>query len=786
MFKKKMIHTMICASFMSCASAWAKGEAELEEVIVTAQKRAENVQDVPISIHTLDAAALERNVIVSLTDMRTQAPGVTINNFPLAQESTLLVNIRGSQPFSAAVTLDQPVAIHLNGVYLARSDGLNSVTAADLERVEILKGPQGTLVGRNAASGALNIVTAKPSFDGLQFKQQLTVATRDQLTTKTALNLPITATLAARISYLHKSIDEPANGVKNSGPGPELGTSKTDAGRLDLRWKPVDSVTVDYGYDQTKMKLQDQPFVCLGATSILVNKADCSDNYRSTLTGASRQPDSDVEVEGHTLNVDWVASDTFTVRSITGYRKLTETYYKNMIYSPGNFGYIAGPVTSLPPAATVTMPMPVSSVPSIVNQDQISQEFQFVGRPSEFFNYTSGLYYFEEKGYEAPSQYVYRPSASSATLIRQKQAWARNKSWAIFGQFSWRPDVLSRKLEIVPGVRYTRDTRDVRVIDNGLVSYALGASSYTQTLATPAQAGNGHLAGSKATPSLSVLYHFDDQVMGYGKIVKGYRTGGFNMSDGNLARALVGFAPETLMSRELGFKGQFLENRLRTNLAYFVMDYKDQQMQIQDPNVIGRYVAIITNAGKSQIKGLELDVNYAVTKDLRLGLNWTRLDLEYKKVIVPGASTNVASRFYRKLPKNNYTVNVDYRLFPDLGLPGKLEAHLDYTHMDAQSGSTTDGITRGGVFAGYTPIQFAELDLTPAYSIWNGRLALNGINAVPSGQGDVSVGLWAKNLTDKKYLSYVMAGAPFGGITGTSLGLWAPRRTVGLDVIYRF
>ncbi|CAB1368004.1 TonB-dependent receptor [Denitratisoma oestradiolicum] len=785
MFKKKMIHTMICASFMTCAPAWASGGAALEEVIVTAQKRAENVQDVPISIHTLDAAALEKNVIVSLTDMRAQAPGVTINNFPLAQESTLLVNIRGSQPFSAAVTLDQPVAIHLNGVYLARSDGLNSVTAADLDRVEILKGPQGTLVGRNAASGALNIVTTKPSFDGFHFKQQVTVATRDQLTTKTAVNLPITDALAARISYLHKSIDEPANGIKNSGPGPELGTSQTDAWRLDFRWKPVDTVTVDYGYDHTKMKLQDQPFVCLGATSILANKADCSADYRSSLTGASGQPDSEVEVEGHTLNVDWVASDTLTVRSITGYRKLTETYYKNMIYSPGNYGYIAGPVTSLPPASSVTMPMPGSSVPSIVNQDQISQEFQLVGQPSQFFNYTTGIYYFEEKGYEAPTQYSYRPSANSATLIRQKQAWARNESWAVFGQFSWRPDVLSRKLEIVPGIRYTRDTRDVRVIDNGLVSYAIGASSYTQTFATAVQSGNGHLEGSKVTPGLSVLYHFDDQMMGYGKIVRGYRTGGFNMSDGNLTRALSGFSPETLTSQELGFKGQFFESRLRTNLAYFVMDYKDQQMQIADPSIVGRYSAIIANAGKSQIKGFELDVAYALTKNLRLGLNWTRLDLEYKKVVAPGTSTNVASRFYRKLPKNNYTVNVDYR-FPDLGLPGKLEAHLDYTHMDAQSGSTTDGITQGGVFAGYTPTQFAELDMTPAYSVWNGRLALNGISTAPNRQGDVSVGLWTKNLTDKKYLSYVMAGAPFGGITGTSLGLWAPRRTVGLDVIYRF
>ncbi|CAB1368313.1 TonB-dependent receptor [Denitratisoma oestradiolicum] len=786
MFQKKMIHTMICASFVTCASAWAKGEAALEEIIVTAQKRAENVQDVPISIQTLDAAALEKNVIVSLTDMRSQAPGVTINNFPLAQESTLFITMRGSQQFSAAVTLDQPVAIHLNGVYLARSDGLNSVTAADLERVEILKGPQGTLVGRNAVAGAVNIVTAKPTFDGFHFKQQVTVATRDQLVTKTAANLPITDALAARISYLHKSIDEPVNGIKNSGPGPELGTSQTDAWRLDFRWKPASMVTVDYGYDFTKMKLQDQPFVCLGATTILANKADCTSDYRSTLTGVSAQPDSEIEVEGHTVNVDWVASDTLTVRSITGYRKLTETYYKNMIYSSGNYGYIAGPVTSLPPASSVTVPMPASSVPSIVNQDQISQEFQFVGRPSDYFNYTAGLYYFEEKGYEAPSQYSYRPSANSATLIRPHQAWARNESWAAYGQFSWRPDVLSRKLEIVPGVRYTRDTRDVSVIDNGIVSYALDATSYRQSLGpTPTQSGSGHLTGSKVTPSLSVMYHFDDQMMGYGKIVKGYRTGGFNMGDGNLARALTGFSPETLTSQELGFKGQFFENRLRTNLAYFVMDYKDQQMQIADPQVVGRYTAIIANAGKSQIKGLELEVAYAVTKNLRLGLSWTRLDLEYKKVVAPGTTTNVASRFYRKLPKNNYTVNVDYR-FPDLGFPGRLEAHLDYSHMDAQSGSTTDGITQGGVFAGFTATKFGELDLTPAYSVWNGRLALNGISTAPDGQGDVSVGLWAKNLTDKKYLSYVMAGAPFGGITGTALGLWAPRRTVGFDVIYRF
>ena len=189
---------LLAASFGAASLAQAQGVA-LEEVVITAQKRKENLQDVPISVQALDAKALEKSGVVVLADVKSFVPGLTVDTYPGSSEM-LYPSIRGIVPNSIQTSVPIPMAIHVDGVALTQLAGLN-LAGADLERIEVLKGPQGVLAGRNATGGAINIVTAKPELGQFGFKQQFTVAERGQFLSKTVVNAPFTDNFAAKLSY---------------------------------------------------------------------------------------------------------------------------------------------------------------------------------------------------------------------------------------------------------------------------------------------------------------------------------------------------------------------------------------------------------------------------------------------------------------------------------------------------------------------------------------------------------------------------------------------------------
>ncbi|QDX82443.1 hypothetical protein B9N43_15090 [Denitratisoma sp. DHT3] len=325
---------------MSAAHAQS---AALEEVIVTAQKRSENLQDVPISVQALNTKALEKAGIISLSDIKAQVPGLTIDSYPGSSEM-LYPSIRGIVPNSIQTSVPIPMAIHLDGVALTQLAGLN-LAGADLERIEVLKGPQGVLAGRNATGGAINIVTARPELGRFGFKQQVTVAEHGQWLSKTVVNVPVTDDFAAKISYLHSERDN--IGIKNSAPnGPKLGEKTADSWRLDLRWRASNNVMVDYGYDRSQTDSIDVPNQCLvpfmSSTLPMIAPIDprvssmingCSLSKLTSLNVPFHMPKNRNIAEGHNLTVNWDVSPTLTFRSITGYRKVDTK--NNCLVPPG-------------------------------------------------------------------------------------------------------------------------------------------------------------------------------------------------------------------------------------------------------------------------------------------------------------------------------------------------------------------------------------------------------------------------------------------------------------------
>ncbi len=781
--------------------------AAIEEVVVTAQKRKENLQDVPISIQALGVKDLEKHNIVTLSDVGAEIPGMNLAPYPGSSEA-FFPTFRGITTNALFISAPNPVAFHVDGVPRSQLIGLNN-PSGDLERIEVLKGPQGVLSGRNATGGAVNVYTARPELGQFGFKQQFTFADRGQFLSRTVVNVPVKDDLAMKVSYLHRQKDN--DGISNTAPGGvQFGELDSNAWRLDFRWKPISSVTVDYGYENINTKSYDTPPQCLipgyeiayqskslAAYGYAVPAGDpryqafvngCSRNRLDQLYVPGQFAKNSNKTESHTLNVNWEVSPTLTLRSITGFNKLdTSNHY--------NYGAYAGAAD----ARADSGPLTLSGVgvtggtlqlgqPIVLYNKAWSQEFQFLGDWSKSLKYTSGIFFSTEEGHQSSGPNIgalvpnYNNYGVDMLYVDQKGlSSAKSDSWAAFAQVTWTPDVLDNKLDVVPGLRYTRDRRSVVGYNTGwATAYSVLPGTGTSVNATDLRPITGvapftnaaaEKTWSKITPAISFNYRWQKDLMTYIKYSSAYTSGGFDPIAGpgmGAAWFAKGFDPETIKSVELGMKGEFLDRRLRTNVALFQSKFTNEQKSTAQASKGWQTV----NVGGSTYNGLELDLTAAITEDLRLGVNYAYLHHKYDQWISPVNGANITATRDLIVPKNDYAINLDYR-FPNFGLPGKLDLNLNYTHRDATS--TPIDLTVPLTPDARTPLT------TPAFSLWNARLALSQIKTGPKDGGRVTVGLWAKNLTNKKYL--VMTNP---GWTTDMSGNWGEPRTVGLDLIYRY
>ena len=788
---------LACSGLVNVAGA--QGLA-LEEVVVTAQKTEETIQSVPISIQALDSKVLQNNAVNSFSDIKALVPSMKIVPFSTAQEN-LMINIRGINAGAVELTQDTPTAVHINGVYIARGNGLN-MSVADLERVEVLRGPQGTLYGRNATAGAINLITSKPT-DTFSFKQQVTIAEQDQILTRTSVNVPITDNLFAKLSYLY---DDKEGFVHNSAPGGiDFGDRTAQGARLDMRWEPAANLTIDYSYDWNNSRYYSTPGQCLevgSRTSIFstMDPSECSKSFKDEISYYGKLPKNAVTADGHTLAVEWDLG-AVTFRSITAQRGLNDNYY-GILFGGGpnliggsadlNFGGF-----SLPAASNHT------------KQHQFSQEFQFLGDIGDRISYSTGLYYFREKGtetkgYSAAVTSIQSPAQVILSMNGPRDLAVENESAAVFGQMTWTPPILDNNLEIVPGIRFTRDKRKASMFEKRggtyivnpltgaatLIEAGSSAPTYTGYQDTPT-AMTGRPAQyddefSQTTPSLTVQYHVNADIMTYAKYVKGYKSGGTAVRASNTAAFEQGFDPETLTSVELGLKSSWFDQRLRLNADVFQSKFKDRQVTVRnaaaaaanDPSV----PFDIVNAGRSTYNGAELELEAAVTEGLRLRANYAYLQFKYDSVRDPASGVDVSRFYHSRVPTNSYSVTADYH-FGDIGF-GQLSANLTYAYTDAQSAGYQDNYTldASGAVTSFSKADTRQF-VTPSYGTWNGRVALSDIAVGPGDKGSLTIALWGKNLADEKYYSY---NYPTVAAAAQYQTFWGEPRTLGIDFIYQY
>jgi iron complex outermembrane receptor protein len=718
------------------------GSGALEEIVVTAQKRETNLQETPISVAVLSADALNDRQAISLASLADgSVPSLRVVPFA-TRSSALNINVRG---IGASGDANQPardagVGVYVDGVFLGRAQGLGAALY-DIERIEVLKGPQGTLFGRNTMGGAISIVTRAPTGEfGLDTRFGL--ANFDGYYGAVHLNLP-------RIGDFSFKIDGLVNRRDGTTDNPVAGEADFNAWdkrgiRAAALWQPAENLSVSYAYDNSYDATT--PFhaqlLVAGPLASPLQRAGASFQRRNSSILGGEQEESVGKNSGHTLVVDWTANDALQLKSISSYRDLEQGQLDQ--------GFIDWISTFAPnrPFARYSLAQ--------VKQHQYSQELQLIGRTDQV-EYVAGAFFYHESAADdaqtpvtnlwnaTGTAFVPNPAVTPLDLSRvpiDRASRAYTDSLGVFAQATWTPASFER-LHLTAGGRYTKDDKNGRLlILNGAPSSLAFDDSW-----------------SRFDPMVTVAYDLRDSTMVYGKWSTGFRAGGAN------SRSLTyrPFAPEEVSAFELGLKSQFWDDRARVNVALFDAEINDKQVDFFFPLATNatRTVSDTTNATTSTTsRGLELELALVPIDDLTLSLNYTLTDVDPLDAPNPYVAGNPLVRVLPLYaPENAGSVALDY-LIP-VGAT-KLRFHID--------GNWSDGFFASEV----------EQTLTDSSFIVNSRLALAEVQLAGSG-ASAEFSLWARNLLDEKFLFYRSVNPTLGDV-----GIFNEPRTYGIEARVRF
>ncbi|MFT4519316.1 MAG: iron complex outermembrane receptor protein [Halioglobus sp.] len=711
-------------------SATAEETLTLEEVLVTAQRRTQSLQDVPISIIAMDQQTLEMRGIDEIEDISLDIPNFTVNTFP-ADSTTIRLFIRGIGQNDAQITQDPSVALYLDGVYIGTSVAAG-FEGVDVERIEVLRGPQGTLYGRNATGGAVNIITRRASVERVEFRQDITVGNLDKFQSKTMLNLPLGKTVAAKLNYNYTQRD---GIVENEGPGEDFMNEDRQTLVADLRWLAGDEVTVDYRFENARIKDSEpfnqvltDPALSNGIVAAVINyNDDWAPDRLDKVTSQRPILSSDQEITAHSLWLQWEINDKLRLQSISAYRDLDS-------FSPSDF---------LPTGITLGGDAPVLGR-FYTTFEQWSQELQLQAN-TEHWEFVTGLYYYQDEAFQDNFE-----GATLGTCCLTNTTDTENWSAAAYTQVTWNPAWMEQSWHLTLGGRYAYDERKSERDNQSSVSSFVGF--YEEDF-------------SNFNPSLVVAYDINDDMNLYGKIETGYKSGGTSQRSARGDLFAQGFDEEEIISYELGFKGEFWSGRGRYNSALFYMEIDGLQSSIQtDPVSPGGRDFLPSD--NNQVLGAEVDLNLLLTQGLTLTLSYGYLDTELGESALTtdlGLSETL-SEDLPYAPDHSFYSALDYTR--TMG-PGTLSVNLNYGWQEDVGTSVTDN----GNFV------VDAYGLLGAAVSWS-ELSLNNMS------GSFQLLLWGRNLLDEEFgLSGQTALEPLGA---DETQIFGEPRTYGVTVTYRY
>ena len=708
----------------------------LEVISVTATRQVENLQDVPIAITALSADELEKMQIRDLGDLESNVPNLSLH---VGDASNAVVYIRGVGQIDSISFNDPGVGVYLDDVYMGRVQG-SFLDVIDPEQIEVLRGPQGTLYGRNTIGGAVKFTSAKPTEDTEGYLG-LNIGNYNYRMLKGSISGSIIDNkLLGRFAIASTKRDGYTTNVFD---GSDDNDKDTLAWRGSLLYKPTDDFSAylvldgsESSPDHSRTPHRETPIYSLNTGDFRPVRED-SFEVSVTYNDLER-----LKTKGAALTLEYQQGKSI-FKSISAYRTMDYRTHLDLDGSPDeSFG-----------------------IYDFEDQDQFSQELQWIYH-NDSWSLVSGAYYFRENdltfgGAVAPEFFVPIGEGMflSYPVINAGKRDQSNTSSAIYTNVNL--DITER-LSLTVGARFTKEKKSVTNEGEEFAGTGIEtAEQMEQVFGTGVGYGQtGYTAEQdwhSFSPKIVVDYKATDNTLVYASASKGFKSGGFN---GRLTSVAQPFDPETMWSYEVGSKSLLDDGNIRLNFAAFYNDYKNFQLSrfSIDPDT-GAFLSLFENAGKASIYGAEVEFSAALTQDLTVNFNGGYLGGGYDQLVGDFGEEISDKRELVNAPKWNGQLGLEYWF--DIGANGSLSANFSasYRSKTYLTVSSSEELAQGG---------YSLLDMSIRYQ---------------SPDEHWQIMLYGKNLTDKEYRQH---GFDLSASPGVQLGYYGTPRTFGIDVKYGF
>lgn len=711
-----------------------EGYRTLEAVVTTSRRREESAQDVPISVSAFGPEQIEKNMFQGVDDLVARTPGVSLVSTGARDRKD--ISIRGVSNF---LTTDSVSKVSTFGFYIDDFNvaiGTTNPQIMDLERIEILRGPQGTYFGRNSIGGAINISTVKPDASEFYAEGTAGYASHNTINLEGIVNVPlIEDVLAVRANIKRTESDGHIENINELGGG---NNSEYDYGRLALRYTPFDDLTIDLSGTYTDQMVGMREGVPTGVWSSFAEGLFTSTFGEPLEDGVGFYPENDDKVnfnrsqdvgsEFYTLvgkvQYDF---DTFSVTSVTGYIKNEQTLFGDIDGSSLDLFYETKPIT----------------------RDSFSQEVRIQSTDSGPIEWTVGGLYGEDTGDVNQSTYAGSYGffgLPEGFVITRTIENSTSETKALFGEAVWHA---TDRLALTGGLRYTEEEVFLQALDesNGQITNQIEGQSATF---------------DEVTPKLSVSYDFTDDLMAYATASKGFKSGGVQLGS---AFASSAYDPETLWNYEVGFKSDLMGGRVRVNGALFSMDWTDLQVQFaegqtSDEGVVS-FISGIQNAASASSVGAELDVTALLTDNLLAHFGAGYIDAEFDEfegAYIDGNLYDLSGEVLPNTPEWTLSADLEYSFAINNELDGFVRTEWSYR-------DDTQSELRSLVYSGF-PWE------VPSYNHVNLRAGFSS--------EQYSVTAYVDNLFDEEYYTNAYQKAFLGG-----LHVEPSTQTIGINVTIR-
>jgi len=778
---------LLLNSFLSMPAFAQTEEAALQEVIVTAQKRAQNIQDVPIAISAFTQQDLADRGVTEVSQLQNFTPNVHLDfTSPFGGSSMVLTAyIRGIGQDDFAFNLEPGVGVYLDGVYLARTIGANT-DMLDVDHIEVLKGPQGTLFGQNTIGGAISIVTRRPG-EEFGIKGELTGGSFDRRDVRAAVDIPLIANrLLSTISVSTKQREgyqnvipfqapvafttdpQGAMSLLNLGSSGDLGGQNSASVRGKLLWLAGEKTEVTFTSDYTTV---DQPSVAhtvlqasnagiagLYNTCISLSAADLAAIGLGDLCGPRGLPGTaqlpgiaGAQLDPSTYRLSW--NNQFLTSDIDSTYSTGQNFDKE-----SNFGFSLVVDQKFSDAFNLKSitayrqlearfgidqdgaPIQIVENSFDTNQTQLSQELQFSGVTlNDRLNWVGGLYFIHEQG--DLTDYVVFPAGLLQVFGPNN---FKNETYAAYTHLNYN---ITDPLTLTVGLRYSRQKKEFfgGQRDLNLFSTKLGTPADlfpTSDLSLFYPPGPFEKTFNDVSPRIGFDYKLTSSVMGYASWAKGFKSGGWTTRLSSPWRIGSGYQPhepsfdeEEASTYEVGLKSRLLNRRLLLNAAVFTTKYDGIQLNVQE------FISpTLQNAGDAKIKGAELESTWLATDDFRVSLTVGYLDSEYDSILPTAQAAGLTvDKKLPKAPRWSTSVSPSYTF--QLPNQGRLVPRIDYSYTSEQENDTinTPLLHRPAVSLVDASVTYSTPD--EKWQVVAGGINLTDKRYIVSGQDNTGAGL---------------------------------------------